>query len=354
MDPAEFASILKGLARAPEPTINAALAAAKLYHAALSLVSFDPSAAYVSLVCAIECLAGHHYEKRAFDFDTVTKFQPLQTTLEKIAKLPDASHLVEELKKELLTSERFLFQKFRLFITEHLFQEFWTVPDDLYAGNSGLPQINENHLGWCLRQVYDARSGYVHSGAPFPAYIEFGLRDRLPYRVLDTSLDIIGKGRYLPAFSWFERLTHLVISEYLRRSFAADVVQTREFNLAEKQRLLGVLQGLPENVRDSLKKLTTWTARYLGYAVINPMAPNNDWADQAETISMLVDAELIGCKGEGLQGTSWLKNREVGEIVGELFFGSATNPFRGNGLLLPKNCEDLFDRNDTAAEVPDE
>jgi hypothetical protein len=75
LDGAEFAAVLKGMAAADAATVDAALAAAKLYHAALSLVAFDPSGAYVSLASAIECLAGHHFAGRRFDFDSVPKFE---------------------------------------------------------------------------------------------------------------------------------------------------------------------------------------------------------------------------------------------------------------------------------------
>jgi hypothetical protein len=50
---------------------------------------------------------------------------------------------------------------------------------------------------------------------------------------------------------------------------------------------------------------------------------------------------LIGGEGEGLEGSSWLLNREVGETVGEFTFGPTDNPFRGNELLLPKNWNQL-------------
>jgi hypothetical protein len=350
----EFRAILKGLAQAPESTVNSALAAAKLYHAALSLVSFDPSAAYVSLVCAIECLAGHHYEKRTFDFDSVAKFQTLRPILDKISLLPDACILVDQIKKELINSEHFLLQKFVLFITEHVPQEFYTIPDELNPDGSALPVIAAKHFTWCLKRIYNARSAYVHSGAPFPAYIEFGTRDRTPSNSLHTMLELVGKERYLPLFSWFERLTQMVITEYLRRSFAPEVQQARQLNVAEKERVLGILQTLPQNARDSLERLTLWTARFLGYALINPLAPNKDWADQTATVQMLQDSGLIGSEGDGLQGHSWLKNREVGEIVGEFFFGAEKNPFRDNELLLPKNYEALFSDDDGPAETLDE
>jgi hypothetical protein len=43
---------------------------------------------------------------------------------------------------------------------------------------------------------------------------------------------------------------------------------------------------------------------------------------------------------KGYRGASWIKNREVGEVVGEFFFGAENNPFRGNDILLPKNWDD--------------
>lgn len=50
---------------------------------------------------------------------------------------------------------------------------------------------------------------------------------------------------------------------------------------------------------------------------------------------------MVGRDGEGLEGHAWLKNREVGEAIGEFFFSAEKNPFRGNELLLPKNWDDL-------------
>jgi hypothetical protein len=131
-----------------------------------------------------------------------------------------------------------------------------------------------------------------------------------------------------------------VLIEYLRRSFAPELVATRKVESAEKKRLLGVIAGLPENARKDLLTLVRWTARFLGWSVINPLAPNREWTDSVESVATLFKAGLIGCEGEGLQGTSWLKNRDVGEIVGEFFFGSDKNPFRGNELLLPKNWDE--------------
>ena len=119
------------------------------------------------------------------------------------------------------------------------------------------------------------------------------------------------------------------------------MVSARKAESAEKERLLAVIRGLPQSAQKDLLTLVQWTARFLGWSVINPLAPNREWTDRAETVAILLDAGLIGCREKSLQGVSWLKSRDVGEAAGEFFFGSEKNPFRGNELLLPKNWDDI-------------
>lgn len=339
IDSQEFIRIIRGFAQAPEEMRNAILAAARFYYEALSLTGFDIAGAYISLVCAIECLAGHHYGDKKFKFDEVEKFKKLSPTLNKIAKLRRGKILAEELRKELVAAEYFLFQKYKSFIVEHLPKSFWSVPDVLYPYNSIFPPIPQEKLGGCLREAYDARSSYVHAGKPFPAYVEFGLMERAPIEASMAIEKIRGKQRYLPPLSWLERLTHMVITEYLLRSCAPDLMKEHQGKLKEKERLLRGIKALPENVVKALEKLTKWNARWLGASVINPMAPNKEWADASKTVLLLRKKGLIGGEGRGMAGKSWLKDRFVGEVVGEYFFGEAKNPFLGNELLLPETIK---------------
>lgn len=345
----ELLAIIKGMANAEDATVNAALAASKQYHAALSLVPFDPSGAYVSLVSAIECLAGHHLKNKKFDFDGVPKFDRLRPLLEQVVVSPNGGAIADGLKKELLRAEHFLIQKFILFITDHLSSEFWEIPDESNRHKEALPVIKREHLSWCLRQIYTARSRYTHAGEPFPAHIELGIRRRVPSHVMMAGLDLVGKEKHFPVFAWFERLVHLVISEYLRRSFAPELVQARKSDLVEKQRLMDVIRGLSPNVRQCLKVLTEWTAQFLDLAVINPLAPNKSWADSPETIDILQQTGVIDRDGVGFDGHAWLKSREVGEAVGEFFFGTEGNLFRGNEILLPKDWDSLVTSFDDSA-----
>jgi hypothetical protein len=344
IDSHEFVAILRGFARASDATAAAVLGAAKLYYAALSLVSFDPSVAYVSLVSAIECLAGHHYDKDpTFTFDTAQKFQGVGKVLNKIAQLPDGEPLSTQVKEKLVKTEHFVGQKFRRFIEGHpptddkgyLPDEFWNIPDELYKYQSVFPQITRSTLGVCLQEVYNARSKYVHGGKPFPIYVDFGLREEMLAEVYLQLEALRGKKRYIPPFAWFERVTHLAIVEYMRQSFAPELVRRRQEDLAEKERLLRVMAELPCNAQDSFKKLAQWTRQWLGAAMTIPPAPNKKWVDSARTVKTLLEAGLIEGEGRGLKGSSSLKSRAVGEAVGEFVFGIAANPFGGNELLLP-------------------
>ncbi len=268
---------------------------------------------------AIECLAGHHLQDKKFDFDSVVKFERVRPLLEKVIALPNGGAIAAALKEELLRPEHFLVQKFALFITDHLPNEFWENPDELNPNMGWLSVIKKEHLLWCLKQAYTARSKYTHAGEPFPAHIELGLRRQVPSHAVMAGLGQIGKEKYFPVFVWFERLVHLVICEYLRRSFAPKLVQARKADLAEKRRIVDVIHELAPNVRECLEKLTKWTTQFLNLAMINPLAPNKSWADSSETIDILQQAGLIDRDGAGLEGHAWLKNREVGEAVGEFF-----------------------------------
>jgi hypothetical protein len=99
------------------------------------------------------------------------------------------------------------------------------------------------------------------------------------------------------------------------------------------------ISELPENVKDSLRKLVYWTERFLDYSIVNPYAPNGEWADSPETVAILKKTGIIRGEGNDLDGSSWLKDREIGEIVGEFVYGAEKNPFRGNVLLLPRGWE---------------
>ncbi len=331
----EMNAIIDGIGRSEDDKrIDAAFAAMRLYYSAISSAHFDPSGAYAALVAALETLAAHHYSGRSFSFPELTKFDFIRPILGKLRSLPNASALVDELEQKLAENEPSVARKLRMFVPEFLPDEFWTSTDELRQGVSPLEQIRKGELNKRLNAVYRARSGRSHAGLSFPAHLEFGTSDRVPLRVVAALLDK-DADRTVPSFGWFERMTQMVITEHLRRSFAPSVVAQRSGRSEEKARLLGVIGALDPAAKESLQRLAGWTARLLNFTLINPMAPNCEWADGPASVQSLKDLGIIGTSGNATSGTSWLKNRDVGEAVGDFFYGAMTNPFRDNEILLP-------------------
>jgi hypothetical protein len=331
----EMNAIIDGIGRSEEgERIDAVFAAMRLYYSAIGSAHFDPSGAYSSLVAALETLAAHQYKDKSFSFSELTKFDSIRPTLDKLKDFPGASQFVEELEQKLAKNESAVSRKLRIFVAEFLPDEFWISPDELRQGASVHEQIRKNELNKRLGAVYGARSRRTHAGSSFPAHTEFGTSDKVPPRVVAAHLDR-DADRTVPSFGWFERMTQMVITEYLRRSFAPFVVAQRSSRSEEKARLLGVIGALEPPAKESLQRLVAWTVRFVNLAIINPMAPNSEWADGPASVQSLKERRIIGTSGDATSDSSWLKNRDVGEAVGEFFYGAPTNPLRDSDILLP-------------------
>jgi hypothetical protein len=325
----QLRKILAGLAFTAEENVDAIIAACRLYHSALSLSAYDISTAYFLLVAAIECLSGHHLRDMTFDFDEVKTFEKVSKIIEKL-KDANNDHLLGNLKDEMLRAEYFVWQKFRAFILEFLPEEFWYA-DELHPHDYGFPRVEKINLGRFIRAVYDARSAFAHSGAPFPEHVEIGVSNRLSGTAVMHAMALAKSTRFVPIFPWFERLTHLVLREYLFRVVAPEVADERAKRREKRDMLLAAIDRLPPQPRECLKRLAQWTIQFSGSSAIGPMAPNGDWAIDEASIQVLIEAGLI----EGEDGKSWIKNREIGEVIGEYFFGVDRNPLKDNTVLQP-------------------
>ncbi|MGB7439299.1 MAG: hypothetical protein WBR26_05930 [Candidatus Acidiferrum sp.] len=342
LDSQAIQTILKGIAESEDDDVNAALAACKFYRAALSFMEFDRSMAYVSFVSAIECLAGRYYQNEKLAFDQIKDFESFNAIIQELSGIPGASHLPDQLKAQLLEKVYRLRQRFVTFIELHLSDDFWVIPDTDYdePSRNFLPKIGKADMSKRLKAVYDARSEYVHSGVPFPQYVEVGSRDRIPIGVVTDLINLPEQKRPVPPVIWFERVVHLVIGEFMTRTFAIELVKKIQEHRDKRAALLEVIKKLPDPAKDSLARLTKWTARWVGYAVIGPYAPNKEWADSPKSVEALRAAGLVEVKGSDAEGSSTLKNRRVGEAAGEFVFGSADNPLRDSELLLPEGFGD--------------
>jgi hypothetical protein len=342
--------IIDGIAKSEEDAmIEVVFAALRLYYLAISTAHFDPSGAYASLIAALETLAAYHYKDKSFTFADLTKFDGVRPTLEKLRSSPEASQLVDDLERKLAKNESAVARKLRMFVAEFLPEEFWTSPDELRPQDALIAQIPRDELDKRLKAAYGARSSRTHAGAPFPPHVEFGTSDRVPMRVMAGLMDQ-GADKRVPTFGWFERMTQAVTMEYLSRSFAPGTVALRSRRADEKARLLAVLAGLDPDEKESLEKLTKWTVPLVNFAIINPMARNAEWAKSPAAVQSLESHGLIGTAGDATTGTAWLKNRVVGEAVGEFFYGSVENPLRECEILLPEGFEEDLVATPKAAE----
>lgn len=340
----ELRAMVEGLAQGALENAEAILAAAKLYHAALTLSGYDISTAYFSLVAAIECIAGHHLKDQVFEFDAVEKFKKSGAVIDQISPLIPDSELPRQLKEELLRGEHFIGQKFRAFIDAFLTEDFW-LPDKLYPNGYAMSVIEKSALKKHLREIYDARSKFAHAGRPFPDYVANGVSDRVGTRAMLQTLGLHMQGTaFIPAFLWFERLTHTVLVEYLRRIIAPELGAARSAGQDAKTAVLKTIANLPETARASLKKLLDWSGRFLAYAVMGPMASNREWATDEAAIECLRSAGLIDADAVSMDGKSWIKDREVAEIAGEFFYGAAQNPFRDNTLFGPPAAQRMTEK----------
>lgn len=342
LDSQAIKTVLTGIAKSEDDDVNAALAACKFYQAALSFMELDRSMAYVSFVSAIECLAGRYYQHEKLTFDQVKDFDTFNPIIQELAAISGASHLPDKLKAQLLEKVYRLRQRFVSFIELHLPNDFWIMPDAAYDEPSRklLPQIAKTDLSKRLKAIYDARSEYVHTGVPFPRYVELGSKDRIPIGLVSDLINLPDQKRPVPPVIWFERVAHLVIIEFMNRTFAVELVKRIREHRDKQAALLEVIKTLPDPAKDSLSRLTRWTARWVGFAVIGPYAPNKEWADSPQIVEALRAAGLIEVNGSDAEGSSTLKNRRVGEAAGEFVFGSADNPLRDSELLLPEGFGD--------------
>lgn len=335
-------AILRGLSQADADAADAIMNALKLHHAAVTMIYFDPSIAYVMLVSAIECLAGYLYSDLTVAFEEVDKFQRLGEFLDSVDLSDSQVEALSEIKAKLARAEYHLGRKFRRFIVEFLPDDFWTIADDLYD-YSAFPTILKGDLESFLKKVWGARSKNLHTGMPFPPYVDFGARKFVHPEAMPAMMQLVrtdaGDEVFVPPFSWFERLVHSCLIEYLKRQHAPELTRQDAEAKAEREQIAQLVEQLDVDQREALERLVRWTAQFIGTNLIGPWAPNRDWVDSPTIVESLKDLGLIKCNNTSLDGQSQIADREIGEALGQVFFGPERNPFRGAEVLMPRDFE---------------
>jgi len=79
----------------------------------------------------------------------------------------------------------------------------------------------------------------------------------------------------LPTFTWFERLVHFVLVQYLKEKCAPILKEKRDIEMQEQGKIFKIIDSMSPNVKASLSKLVYATAELAGEAIIGPHIPNS-------------------------------------------------------------------------------
>lgn len=228
--------------------------AMRLYHSAVEMMFTEPEFSYLFLVMSIEAISSVAYEnlRPSDEGDGRTELdQFLSSTYPGWQKLCDTStpELRTQVIKMLLTKAYFTRRKFREFICANVPDAFWNETEDdakpdylqgaIVAGPDGfgreqfsradmairdLERIQPENLKQTLDKIYQARSELVHQGIPLPPNIVVGHFRMIPWRVVDSMMEVAASGQLnptvifpIPPLIAFERLVSYCMVEFLSR-----------------------------------------------------------------------------------------------------------------------------------------
>jgi len=207
-----YFDMLEGLRKTEEDKslrrLEPFMLAARFYHLGFSLIGKDETLAYISFVSAVESLL-HDY-----NINSIT----LEDWNEQAARLikestPDDKY--QEIQKVILANLPRIKQRFIACIKEHLTERFWSDPTRPKGNSNRFNDVSE--IEKYLGRIYDARSGTLHAGKPFPPSVE-NLNIERP---MGTGIIIGNKvweeKELIPPVRAFERIVHHVLLEYLKR-----------------------------------------------------------------------------------------------------------------------------------------
>lgn len=201
--------------------------AVRFYHQAIEIIETATDMAYINLVSSIETLCQ--------DLSTETKkLEEIDQGLAAAIKKISSCDLRKDIEKRILKREPFIQNKFVNFIKNNIDASFWTYNKRPQHG-----RIEPVDLDRILKNIYQQRSNFLHSGTPFPEYIY--LTDRMPdishlkydqayimHRLyqeeIPVGLGITSGSRswqpseYIPYPHFFERLVRHVLLNYLKRN----------------------------------------------------------------------------------------------------------------------------------------
>lgn len=227
IEPKEIYQLLENLQTMDRRIANSFILAMRLYHSAVEMMYTEPEFSYLFLVTCLEAISSAVYKdyrpnnEEEFLDSRFPEWRGLLNTLPPKKK--------EELKKVLLTNEKFTFRKLSKFVNENVPERFWSEKEDdakpdyltKIIESSGQERISRSDttiqerekiekesLAQVLRDIYTARSKLIHEGIRLPASIVVGHFQWLP---------IEAEGTQIPPLLTFERLVSYSMVEFLRK-----------------------------------------------------------------------------------------------------------------------------------------
>lgn len=181
--------------------------ALRFYRLALDQMEVETEFAYLSLISAIEALSAESVIEGQVELPERHK-----ALIQRVSDPALATDLETELAQYAVPTKKFV-----NFVMNHVDKKFWDSEERPKLEPS---LVRPEMLRELLSRVYGARSEFLHSGVPlFPFAV-------MAYRGMEMPFGLsFGEGdrvwlpkEYIPHITFFERLVHHVLSEFLSRN----------------------------------------------------------------------------------------------------------------------------------------
>jgi hypothetical protein len=211
------------------PAVEQIVHACRLYQTALELIESRPDITYQLLISAIETMAGVALPPD-YKPDEATILATGRAVL--VRKQAQDYGLDQAQAKALaLTAcrdNRWVKQKFKKFIADNVSAEERDSEDTVFPWWSFLRPSRED-FETALDKIYDARSGNLHSGDPFPPWIGVGTSPTADA----NDLPMTGLAPDdVPPVTWFERVVSTALRRYVIGQCAVGAEPFSDFGTA--------------------------------------------------------------------------------------------------------------------------
>jgi hypothetical protein len=198
--------------------------ACRLYKAALEFIESRPDIAYQLLISTVETMAG--VALREYEPDEAVRLRTKRSVLEKAQKYGLGEEQAKALALEASQGITWLRQKFKKFLLDNVSPDEIDGEDPVFPFWSFLRPAREN-FERALGEIYDARSGNLHRGYPFPRWVGLGTNPTTDPRNVPTAGLAPNE---VPPVTWFERVVSTAARRYLVAQCSLDSAPFTDFD----------------------------------------------------------------------------------------------------------------------------